>query len=147
MDPKTVVLVPNTALEPPGAFNGVMTEGVLDDEILEAITPHLSILDEQVEDVKPTFCTRCRTISASFLSSSYISSSIDSISISSVERTNRRGEVLTDPAHVCTNGTPALADDDDVPLLRVSAGLGAGRGLRGLWRVGGVLGVGAEGSL
>ncbi|KAK8385641.1 hypothetical protein O3P69_016433 [Scylla paramamosain] len=117
MDPKITGLDSNSVLEPTGAFNGVMTEGVLDDEILEAITPHLSILDEQMEDVKPTFCTRCRTISASFLSSSYISSGLDSISISSVERTNRRGEVLTDPTHVCTNGTPVV-DDDDVPLLR-----------------------------
>lgn len=118
MDPKT--RLPNTVLEVTGAFHGVMSEEVLDDEILEAITPRLSILDEQMEDVKPTFCTRCRTISASFLSSSYVSSGHDSISISSVERTNRRGEVLTDPAHVCVNGTPALPDDDDVPLLRVS---------------------------
>ncbi|MPC27862.1 Zinc transporter 2 [Portunus trituberculatus] len=124
MDPKTTGLASNTVLEPPGAFNGVMTEGVLDDEILEVITPRLSILDEQVEDVKPTFCTRCRTISASFLSSSYVSSGHDSISISSVERTSRRGEVLTDPTHVCTNGTPAQTDDDDVPLLRIGEAIG-----------------------
>lgn len=120
MDPKDGV-TPNTVLEGTGTFNGAMTEGVLDDEILDAITPRLNLLDEQIEDVKPTFCTRCRTISASFLSSSYTTGSHDSINISSYERNNLRVEVNTDPSHACRNGiSAALDDDDDVPLLRVS---------------------------
>ena len=108
-------LAPNTVLDNTGAFSNAMTEGILDDGILDAITPRLTILDDQMEDVKPTFCTRCRTISASFLSTSY---GHDSISISSYDRNNPS----MDAAHICPNGTIALPDDDDddVPLLRVS---------------------------
>lgn len=124
MDPAKDSLAPSTTLEDSGeALNSTM-EGALDDEILEAITPRLNLLDEQMEDVKPTFCTRCRTISASFLSSSYISGTHDSISISSYERNNLRAEA---PSAPCRNGgAHTLFDDDDVPLLRVSGGVTVG---------------------
>ncbi|KAG7165089.1 Zinc transporter 2-like 2 [Homarus americanus] len=102
------------------AVNVTASEGILDDKLLNAVTPRISILDEAVVDeVKPTFCTRCRTISSSFLSSSYATGNSDNISIGSHERCQSRDShtrfFMGEPSD------PALRDSqddsDDVPLL------------------------------
>lgn len=93
-------------------------DGVLDDTLLDAVTPRHNPLDEPVTDVLPrTICTRCRSISASFLSSPYLLSGgttgADNVSVSSHERCVGR-EATPDM------GTRADITDDDEPLIRVS---------------------------
>lgn len=102
------------------ATNAIEADGVLDDKLLDAVTPRISVLDESVEEddqVKRTFCTRCRTISSSFLSSSYVSGSEN---LSGLERhRNSQTRFLGEPARPISAGD-TLEDSDDVPLLRVS---------------------------
>lgn len=107
------------------ATNAIEADGVLDDKLLDAVTPRISVLDESVEEedvhpVKRTFCTRCRTISSSFLSTSYVSGSDN---LSGIERLqharNSQTRFVGDLGHPATAGD-SLEDSDDVPLLRVS---------------------------
>ena len=42
-------------------------DSVLDDKLLDAVTPQLALLDD--EDNNSNFCTRCHTISSSLLTS------------------------------------------------------------------------------
>ncbi|XP_047487937.1 zinc transporter 2-like isoform X1 [Penaeus chinensis] len=106
------------------ATNAIEADGVLDDKLLDAVTPRISVLDESVEEedhpVKRTFCTRCRTISSSFLSTSYVSGSEN---LSGIERLqqprNSQTRFLGDQGHPVSAGD-SLEDSDDVPLLRVS---------------------------
>lgn len=106
------------------ATNAIEADGVLDDKLLDAVTPRISVLDESVEDedhpVKRTFCTRCRTISSSFLSTSYVSGSDNLPGIERLQQSrNSQTRFLGDQGHPASAGD-SFEDSDDVPLLRVS---------------------------
>ncbi|XP_066986585.1 proton-coupled zinc antiporter SLC30A2-like isoform X1 [Macrobrachium rosenbergii] len=109
--------------------NAIEADGILDDKLLDAVTPRATVLDEvevEEETTRRAFCTRCRTISSSFLSSSYVS---DNYSIGSNEGVGQRNSVsqqLRDP--VAGLQTDSRDDADDVPLLRDDDSGEAGQG-------------------
>lgn len=112
----------NTLRDNPEPADLVDSDGILDDKLLEAVTPRIALFDEAVmDDVKPTFCTRCRTISASFLSSPYITGSSDGIG--NHDSCQGRGDppqtrLFSDDVDSAIRGSHD--DSDDVPLLHVS---------------------------
>ncbi|KAK7081115.1 hypothetical protein SK128_027492 [Halocaridina rubra] len=102
------------------ATNAIEADGFLDDKLLDAMTPITAILDEvEVEEtLRPAFCTRCRTISSSFLSSPYVGSG-DSASLNeerAISRSLPSSRLIRD--HMIPYNDSNVVSDD-VPLLRV----------------------------
>ena len=98
-------------------FDPSELENVLDDKLLDAVTPHLTLLDGDENEPRNSICHRCRSISSSFLTSPechVCSASFDPIRNSGGNEVCSGSE--TYPQFYSSN------PNEDVPLLGVSIG-------------------------
>ena len=87
----------------------VFEDEVLDDKLLDNVTPQISILDAEDIGGNGAFCSRCRTISSTFLSPPHYETDCNGFPSQSCRYDQSVQQFYSVPN-----------PDDDVPLLEVS---------------------------